>query len=66
MALARGEPRRALQLLGSLVSRAMMGRGSCEHWAYAEYGWLLFQVRRRAGWKGAGGEGGYIQGPRSG
>lgn len=21
----------------------MMGRGTAEHWAYAEYGWLLFE-----------------------
>jgi hypothetical protein len=47
-ALAQGDTCQALHHYGELVSRALMGRGTAEHWAYAEYGWLLFQVRRRA------------------
>lgn len=44
-ALAQGDTCQALHHYGELVSKALMGRGSAEHWAYAEYGWLLFQVR---------------------
>jgi hypothetical protein len=44
-ALAQGDACQALHHYGELVSKALMGRGSAEHWAYAEYGWLLFQVR---------------------
>jgi hypothetical protein len=44
VALARGDKTQALHHYGELVSKALMGRGSAEHWAYAEYGWLLFQV----------------------
>jgi hypothetical protein len=43
-ALAQGDACQALHHYGELVSKALMGRGSAEHWAYAEYGWLLFQV----------------------
>jgi len=45
VALAQGDACQALHHYGELVSKALMGRGSAEHWAYAEYGWLLFQVR---------------------
>lgn len=44
VALAQGDSCQALHHYGELVSKALMGRGSAEHWAYAEYGWLLFQV----------------------
>lgn len=51
MALAQGDTCQALHHYGELVSKALMGRGSAEHWAYAEYGWLLFQVGGKlAGW----------------
>jgi hypothetical protein len=45
VALAQGDTCQALHHYGELVSKALMGRGSAEHWAYAEYGWLLFKVR---------------------
>lgn len=48
-ALAQGDTCQALHHYGELVSKALMGRGSAEHWAYAEYGWLLFQVSAREG-----------------
>jgi hypothetical protein len=44
VALAQGDTCQALHHYGELVSKALMGRGSAEHWAYAEYGWLLFKV----------------------
>lgn len=44
VALAQEDTCQALHHYGELVSKALMGRGSAEHWAYAEYGWLLFQV----------------------
>jgi hypothetical protein len=47
VALAQGDTCQALHHYGELVSKALMGRGSAEHWAYAEYGWLLFKVRIR-------------------
>ncbi|WIA30388.1 hypothetical protein OEZ86_000474 [Tetradesmus obliquus] len=43
VALAQGDTCQALHHYGELVSKALMGRGSAEHWAYAEYGWLLFK-----------------------
>ncbi|KAI8473996.1 MAG: hypothetical protein J3K34DRAFT_518511 [Monoraphidium minutum] len=43
VALARGDRPAALQLYGELVSKALMGRGTAEHWAFGEYGWLLFE-----------------------
>eukprot|EP00879_Flechtneria_rotunda_P010701 GHRR01011183.1.p1 GENE.GHRR01011183.1~~GHRR01011183.1.p1 ORF type:complete len:1628 (+),score=649.14 GHRR01011183.1:120-5003(+) len=43
VALAQGDRTQALHHYGEMVSKALMGRGSAEHWAYAEYGWLLFQ-----------------------
>lgn len=46
VALAQGDTCQALHHYGELVSKALMGRGSAEHWAYAEYGWLLFKVSR--------------------
>lgn len=49
VALAQGDTCQALHHYGELVSKALMGRGSAEHWAYAEYGWLLFQVRGGGG-----------------
>lgn len=51
-ALAQGDTCQALHHYGELVSKALMGRGSAEHWAYAEYGWLLFQVRANGGREG--------------
>jgi hypothetical protein len=53
-ALAQGDACQALHHYGELVSKALMGRGSAEHWAYAEYGWLLFQVKE-GGWGGGRG-----------
>ncbi|KAF8069413.1 SKI3 [Scenedesmus sp. PABB004] len=53
VALAQGDSCQALHHYGELVSKALMGRGSAEHWAYAEYGWLLFQARAGAGSAGA-------------
>jgi hypothetical protein len=47
VALAQGDTCQALHHYGELVSKALMGRGSAEHWAYAEYGWLLFKVLMR-------------------
>jgi hypothetical protein len=44
IALRRGDAAAALQTYGELVSKALMGRGTAEHWAFGEYGWLLFEV----------------------
>ncbi|GBF94747.1 hypothetical protein Rsub_07630 [Raphidocelis subcapitata] len=44
VALKRGDTASALQTYGELVSRAMVGRGTAEHWAFGEYGWLLFET----------------------
>ncbi|KDD71719.1 hypothetical protein H632_c4508p0, partial [Helicosporidium sp. ATCC 50920] len=40
--LERGDRAKAKAQYERLLGRAAMGRGACEHWAHADYGWLLF------------------------
>jgi len=43
VAVARGDHDAALSQYERILGKAALGRGPAEHWAHADYGWLLFQ-----------------------
>lgn len=43
VALARGDVSVARAKYERILGKAALGRGPAEHWAHADYGWLLFQ-----------------------
>lgn len=43
VALLRGDRIKAKQQYEAILGAALMGRGVAEHWAHAEYGWMLFE-----------------------
>ena len=49
VALARGEMDHALAQYERIIGKAALGRGPAEHWAHADYGWLLHRSGDLAG-----------------
>ena len=49
VALARGEMDVALAQYERIIGKAALGRGPAEHWAHADYGWLLHRSGDLAG-----------------
>lgn len=43
VALERGDRPAAMAQYERILGKAALGRGPAEHWAHADYGWLLFQ-----------------------
>lgn len=43
VALLRGDRVLAKQRYEAILGAALMGRGVAEHWAHAEYGWMMFE-----------------------
>lgn len=43
VAMAQGDRAGAKQEYECLLGAALMGRGAAEHWAHAEYGWLMYE-----------------------
>lgn len=43
VALERGDRHAAMAQYERILGKAALGRGPAEHWAHADYGWLLFQ-----------------------
>lgn len=43
VALLRGDRTLAKQRYEAILGAALMGRGVAEHWAHAEYGWMMFE-----------------------
>jgi tetratricopeptide (TPR) repeat protein len=43
VAVARGDHDAALSQYERILGKAALGRGPAEHWAHADYGWLLFK-----------------------
>ena len=41
--LERGDRHEAMAQYERILGKAALGRGPAEHWAHADYGWLLFQ-----------------------
>jgi tetratricopeptide (TPR) repeat protein len=43
VAVERGDLDAALSQYERILGKAALGRGPAEHWAHADYGWLLYQ-----------------------